>query len=238
MSCLHSTTWRALGVIKANKAFDMYFKKCYPKKGQTIDSYLLQRRQAWAELQDVADKVEMSDSLRAYFLLENTGLAKDDRRQILIANQSSYYIHERERHAGGRDPQGGGKRGTKASRQKGFGRKHYKPAASESSDDDEATEYNKEGDKTSNHDPYAMAVGEGQTPDEGDVSDAHSPTKKSKGQPKEGKRAPAARGRYSSFRTSRVSTPCRTRSLGIICRRGPGRGQDRAGRQKEEEEEA
>ena len=33
-----------VGVIKANEAFDIYFKNTYRKIGQTMDSYSLQRR--------------------------------------------------------------------------------------------------------------------------------------------------------------------------------------------------
>ena len=119
----------------------------------------------------MADKVEMSDSLQAYFLLENVGLSRDDRRQILPANQSNYSveciekalrvsfsdIHDRERGAGHRE-QAGGKRGGK-----GF-RKHYAHVAQGESDgsghkdEDDATE-----DDAAAEEPYAMVAGEGET---------------------------------------------------------------------------
>ena len=34
----------------------------------------------------------MSEDLLAYFLLKNIGLSKDERRQILLANQSNYTL--------------------------------------------------------------------------------------------------------------------------------------------------
>ena len=81
-----------VSVIKATEAFDTYFEKCYRKRGQAIDSFLRQRRQDWADLQDLAENVNMSPELQAYFLLKNVNLPKDDRRQILLACQSSYSV--------------------------------------------------------------------------------------------------------------------------------------------------
>ena len=100
-----------VGVIKRTEAFENYFDNCHRRRGQTVDSFLRQRRQAWADLEDVAEGVKMSDDLQAYFLLRHVNLSKEDRRQILLANQSSYSvegiehalrvscydIHERER---------------------------------------------------------------------------------------------------------------------------------------------
>ncbi|CAE7547722.1 GIP [Symbiodinium pilosum] len=152
---LHSI--HKVGVIKANEAFDISFKKSYRKRAA----------QAWAELQDVADKVEMSDSLQAYFLLENVGLSRDDRRQILPANQSNYSvegiekalrvsfydIHDRERGAGHREQAGGKRSG------KGF-RKHYAHVAQGESD---GSGHKDEDDAAEDDAAYAIVAGEGET---------------------------------------------------------------------------
>ena len=81
-----------VSVIKATEAFDTYFEKCYRKRGQAIDAYLRQRRQDWSDLQDLAENVNMSPELQAYFLLKNVNLPKEDRRQILLACQSNYSV--------------------------------------------------------------------------------------------------------------------------------------------------
>ncbi|CAE7262954.1 GIP [Symbiodinium sp. CCMP2456] len=65
-----------VSVIKATEAFDTYFEKCHRRRGEAIDHYLRRRRQDWADLQDLADN--------------NVNLPRDDRRQILLACQSSY----------------------------------------------------------------------------------------------------------------------------------------------------
>ena len=46
-----------------------------------------QRKQQWNELQDLAEDVEMSEDLRAYFLLKHVGIPREDRRTVLLANQ-------------------------------------------------------------------------------------------------------------------------------------------------------
>ena len=118
------------GVIRKTEAFDQFFDKCYRRRGQTIDSYLRQRKQDWNDLQDIAEGVQMSDDLLAYFTLKNIGLSKEDKRQILLANQSTYNmegiekalrvsffdVHEKEKkdwgngQPKGRQPKGYGKR--------------------------------------------------------------------------------------------------------------------------------
>ena len=79
-------------MIRKTGAFDNFFEKCHRKRGQTVDSFLRQRTQVWADLLDITDGTSMSEDLLAYFLLKNIGLSKDERRQILLANQSSYTL--------------------------------------------------------------------------------------------------------------------------------------------------
>ncbi|CAE6960692.1 unnamed protein product [Symbiodinium sp. CCMP2592] len=76
------------GVIRKTEAFDQFFDRCFRRKGQTVDSYLRQRKQDWADLQDIAEGVQMSDDLLAYFTLKNIGLSREDKRQILSAKRS------------------------------------------------------------------------------------------------------------------------------------------------------
>ena len=123
-----------VGVIRKTEAFEAYFDHCHRRKGQTIDSFLRQRRQAWADLEDLAENVKMSDDLQAF------NLSKDDRRQILLANQSaytvegieralrvSYYdIHERERQGGAAWP---------TKKPKGFGKKSFAHATTAAGED-------------------------------------------------------------------------------------------------------
>ena len=87
-----------------------------------MDSYLRQRKQDWDDLQDVAEGVKMFEDLLAYFTLKNVGLSRDDKQQILLANQSTYNqegiekalsvsffdVHERER----REWSGGSRKGS------------------------------------------------------------------------------------------------------------------------------
>ena len=79
-------------MINRAEAFETYVDHCQNRRGQTVDSFFRQRRQAWAELEDVADGVKMSDDLQAHFLLKHVNLGKEDRRQILLANQSNYSV--------------------------------------------------------------------------------------------------------------------------------------------------
>ena len=81
-----------VGVIKKTEAFDRFFEKCHRSKGQSIDSFLRKRKQDWSNLLDIAEGVNMSDDLMAYFLLKHVNLGKDERRQILLANQSDYTV--------------------------------------------------------------------------------------------------------------------------------------------------
>ena len=110
-------------VVRQNEAFDKFFKQCHRKKGQSIDEFLRQRKQDWSDLTDLSDGTSMTDDLKAYFLLEHINLPREDRRQILLANNSvyttagfektlriSFYdVHEREKSAH-RDWQGKGSR--------------------------------------------------------------------------------------------------------------------------------
>jgi hypothetical protein len=104
-----------VGVIKKTEAFDKFFERCHRQKGQSIDSFLRKRKQDWDNLTDIAEGVQMSDDLMAYFLLKHVNLSREDRRQILLANQSDYTVegiekalrvsyfdhHERERRSAG-----------------------------------------------------------------------------------------------------------------------------------------
>ena len=77
-------------VVRQNEAFDKFFKQCYRRKGQSIDEFLRQRKQDWSDLTDLSDGTSMTDDLKAYFLLEHINLPREDRRQILLANNSVY----------------------------------------------------------------------------------------------------------------------------------------------------
>ncbi|CAK9045239.1 unnamed protein product [Durusdinium trenchii] len=89
-ACLQSI--EKVGVLKKMEAFDNYFKKTYRQRGTPIDLFLRRRSQAWSELIDVAEGVSMSEDLRAYFLLEQVNIGREERRSILLANQSNYTI--------------------------------------------------------------------------------------------------------------------------------------------------
>ena len=89
-ACLQSI--EKVGVLKKMEAFDNYFKKMYRQRGTPIDLFLRRRSQAWSELIDVAEGVSMSEDLRAYFLLEQVNIGREERRSILLANQSNYTI--------------------------------------------------------------------------------------------------------------------------------------------------
>ena len=119
-----------VGVVRKTESFEAYFERCHRKRGQTMDSYLRVRKQAWDDLKDLSEGLAMSEDLLAFFALKNAGLSKEERRHILLANQSAYTlegieralrisyhdVHERERGPGRdwssspRKPKGGGKR--------------------------------------------------------------------------------------------------------------------------------
>ena len=98
-------------IIRKTEAFDQYFENCFRRKGQSVDDHLRRRKQDWEDLCDLSDNTSMSEDLRSYFLLKNINLGRDDRRSILLANQSddtiagiekalrvSYYdVHEKEK---------------------------------------------------------------------------------------------------------------------------------------------
>ncbi|CAK9047040.1 Retrovirus-related Pol polyprotein from transposon TNT 1-94 [Durusdinium trenchii] len=136
--CLQSI--EKVTVIKKTEAFDTFFEKCHRRKGQSIDAFLRMQSQAWSDLQDITDgSTTMSEDLRTYFLLKHVGLSKDDRRQILLSNQSnytmegveqalrvSYYdVHEREKSHSHRD-WGNHQRGHQS-----YKKKHYAHAVTE-----------------------------------------------------------------------------------------------------------
>ena len=77
-------------IIRKTEAFEKFFDYSYRKRGQTIDSYLREKKQAWRELRDLDEASNMSEDLQAYFLLRGCNLSRDDRRAILLANRSSY----------------------------------------------------------------------------------------------------------------------------------------------------
>eukprot|EP00439_Symbiodinium_sp_Y106_P054517 s748_g7.t1 len=171
-----------VSVIKATEAFDTYFEKCYRKRGQAIDSFLRQRRQDWADLQDLAENVNMSPELQAYFLLKNVNLPKEDRRQILLACQSSYSVeaiekalrvsyydyHEKEK-APPRDWPGN-RRPNKGYTGKGPRRPHYAHAVLDDGEDAPEDE-DEDGEALDFEDEAFVAGDEGQPDAEGEPSD-------------------------------------------------------------------
>lgn len=116
----YELVFKALGsieketIIRKTEAFESFFDQSYRRKGQSVDAYLREKKQAWRELKDLDDATSMSDDLQAYFMLRGCNLSRDDRRSILLANKSSYDmsgieqslrisyhdIHEKERSRG------------------------------------------------------------------------------------------------------------------------------------------
>ena len=153
-------------VLKKTEAFDNFFDKTFRRRGQSVDAFLRQRAESWADLRDLSEGVAMSEDLLAYFLLKNVGLSKDEKRQVLLANQSDYSlsgfekalrvsffdIHEREKtkewHSSGHGARKGGS--------KGGGKKYYAHAVGDESSDQD---YEDDG-YIGEDDGYAMATGE------------------------------------------------------------------------------
>ena len=81
-----------VGVIKKTEAFDHFFERCYRRRGQSIDQFLRTRSEGWSDLRDLAEGINMSEDLLAYFLLKSANLSREERRQILLANQSDYSL--------------------------------------------------------------------------------------------------------------------------------------------------
>ena len=116
------------GIIKKTEAFDKFFEQTTRRRGDPVDSYLRRKVQAWQDLCDLDETSSMSEDLLSYFILKGCNLSRDDRRSILLANQSAYNqkgitqslrvsfhdIHEKEKNQGLRDHRrsgGKGKRG-------------------------------------------------------------------------------------------------------------------------------
>eukprot|EP00438_Fugacium_kawagutii_P008061 Skav219569 [mRNA] locus=scaffold3203:12014:25029:+ [translate_table: standard] len=134
-------------IVKKTEQFDKFFERGFRKRGQPLDQYLRLRKQDWADLKDLDENTSMSDDLVAYFVLKQCNLSKEDRRQILLNNASSYDlegiekamrvsfydIHEREKIAKPWD--------TRSSRSSGKGRRglaNYVDDDEEVPDDEEA----------------------------------------------------------------------------------------------------
>ena len=136
------------GIIRKTEAFDQFFDKTFRRRGETIDAYLRKRKESWADLKDLASGVAMSDDLLAYFLLKNVTLSREDKRSILLANQSDYTVegiekalrvsffdvHEKEK--GSRSEHIGTYRRGKGG-SKGFSRRSYAKAVYEEEEDQE-----------------------------------------------------------------------------------------------------
>ena len=84
-------------VIKKTEQFDRFFEQGYRKRGQALDSYFRTRKQDWAELQELDAETKMSSDLLAYFVLKQSGLSRDDRRQILLNSGSNYDLESMEK---------------------------------------------------------------------------------------------------------------------------------------------
>ncbi|CAE7262427.1 RE1, partial [Symbiodinium necroappetens] len=187
LDALHGEAFRACQdlMLETEKlqAFDQYFDKCFRKTGQSIDSYLRQRKQDWSDLQDVAQGVTMSEELQTYFLLKNIGLSREDKRQILLANESSYTmegvekalrasffdVHERAR----REWQGSSKQPKGST--KGCGRRNYAHLAdAEPEHEDLFEEPDASGYDEGGPEDYANAVVDEGAEAEGEISDARA----------------------------------------------------------------
>lgn len=88
--CLQSI--EKVTVVKKTEQFDKFFERGFRKRGQALDSYVRQRRQDWAELKELDDATSMSEDLLAYFILKHCNLSREDRRHILLNNNSEYTL--------------------------------------------------------------------------------------------------------------------------------------------------
>ena len=164
----YKLVFKALQSIeKVGVIFDQFFEKCYRKKGQSIDAFLRQRKKDWDDLLDLAEGIQMSEDLRAYFLLKHVNLSKDERRSILLANQSnysmegiekalriSYYdIHEREK------SQRDGPSSFRRFQPRGQARKNYAHQVADEDSEDPAGYQDPDGENEDDED-YAMAADE------------------------------------------------------------------------------
>ena len=86
-----------VNVVKKTEQFDRFFERGYRKKGQALDAYVRSRRQDWNDLKELDEHTSMSEDLLAYFILKQCNLSKDERRQILLNNQSKYDLEGIER---------------------------------------------------------------------------------------------------------------------------------------------
>ena len=142
------------GVIRKTEAFDKFFEQTTRRRGDPVDQYLRKKIQSWEELCDLDDKSSMSEDLLSYFVLKGCNLSREDRRAILLANQSAYErkgimqslrvsfhdLHERERSGPGNFRRPGGKMGKKggyAVHEAEEDEEQWEEAADQAWDDDE-----------------------------------------------------------------------------------------------------
>ena len=78
------------GVIRKTEAFDNFFEGAGRKAAESMDHYLRRKQQAWDDLKGLDDQTSMSDDLLTYFILKGSGLSREDRRSILLANKNTY----------------------------------------------------------------------------------------------------------------------------------------------------
>ena len=215
-----------VGVIKKTEAFDSFFDRCYRRRGQSMDSFLRMRRESWSDLMDLADGVTMSEDLLAYFLLRNAGLSREDRRQILLSNQSDYSLegiekslrisyfdaHEKEKAPGWNHSPG--KKGGKGAGRGFGGKRGYAHAAHEEDDDYDEDEAVGE-DETEDY--YALAA-------EADEEDANE-------EPEEISDAGASGDEaiftaYATYQESRRKLRDLQKSRGLLRPKEPGQSGD------------
>ena len=168
-----------VSVVRKTESFEAYFERCYRKKGQSMDNYLRARKQAWDDLKDLSEGLNMSEDLLAFFALKNAGLSREERRQILLANQSSYTmegieralrisyhdVHDRER-APAKDWS------QSPRKPKGYGKRGYAHAVHEPDADADYPDPGSEADQEEDYDDQAYAnAAEDEQPDEGEPSD-------------------------------------------------------------------
>ena len=79
---MHGTRYRhtcdKVAPLQKREAFDMYFKKGHRKTSENVTDYIARRFNEYEKLTELSTETAISDDLRAYFLLDMSGV--DDQK--------------------------------------------------------------------------------------------------------------------------------------------------------------
>ncbi|CAK0792797.1 unnamed protein product [Prorocentrum cordatum] len=79
-------------IVKKGMAFDSFFKRSFRKRGTDMGEYFSNKEKLREDLQERDENTTLSDDLMAYFLLNGANLADEQKRNIVLNNNSEYNL--------------------------------------------------------------------------------------------------------------------------------------------------